>query len=81
MYNITGYYTFIGDFSKFYLLQPVNDLLGLLQVLVIVFGKEPPVYSKSQLSQPLFQNPEGKQIGYMYVHCNNLNTLQHKKYF
>jgi len=26
------------------LLQPQSDLLGLIQVLVIVFGDDPPVY-------------------------------------
>ena len=28
-------------------LQPTSDLLGLIQVLAIVFGEEPPVFSRS----------------------------------
>ena len=30
-----------------YFLQPTSDLLGLIQVLAIVFGEEPPVFSRS----------------------------------
>lgn len=36
---------------------PQSDLLGLIQILVIVFGEEPPVYSKqSQKTQSSSQN-------------------------
>jgi len=33
------------------MLQPQSDLSGVIQVLVCVFGEDPPVFSKSQ-SQP-----------------------------
>jgi len=33
------------------MLQPQSDLSGVIQVLVCVFGEEPPVFAKSQ-SQP-----------------------------
>ena len=33
------------------LLQPQSDLQGLIQVLVCIFGEEPPVFAKSQASQ------------------------------
>jgi len=33
------------------LLQPQSDLSGVIQVLVCVFGEEPPVFAKPQ-SQP-----------------------------
>ena len=33
--------------SFFAFLQPTSDLLGLIQVLAIVFGEEPPVFSRS----------------------------------
>ena len=32
-----------------YMLQPTSDLLGLIQVLAIIFGEEPPVFSRSAL--------------------------------
>lgn len=36
----------------FYIFQPNSDLLGMIQILTIVFGEEPPVYSKSQTPLP-----------------------------
>lgn len=34
---------------------PDSDLLGMIQILTIVFGEEPPVYSKSQSAPPRYQ--------------------------
>lgn len=38
--------------------QPQSDLFGLLQILVLVFGEDPPVFSKqSHVAQSLTPNP------------------------
>ena len=39
-------------YDKLLQFQPTSDLLGLIQVLVIVFGEEPPVFSKTAASNP-----------------------------
>lgn len=38
----------------FPLLQPQSDLYGLIQVMIVVFGEEPPVFSRPT-SQPPYQ--------------------------
>lgn len=30
----------------FFFLQPQSDLYGLIQVMIVVFGEEPPVFSR-----------------------------------
>lgn len=38
--------------------QPQSDLFGLLQILALVFGEDPPVFSKqSHMAQSLTPNP------------------------
>lgn len=44
--------TFLNTF------QPQSDLFGLLQILALVFGEDPPVFSKqSHMAQSLTPNP------------------------
>ena len=33
-------------------LQPQSDLMGLMQVLTVVFGEEPPVFAKTSNQPP-----------------------------
>ena len=33
---------------KYYTLQPGSDLTGLIQIMIMIFGEEPPVFSKPQ---------------------------------
>lgn len=40
--------------------HPVSDLTGLIQILVCIFGEEPPVFSRQQAPQP----PAGSQPPY-----------------
>lgn len=44
--------------------QPNSDLLGMIQILTIVFGEEPPVYSRSQTAQPPAVSPYPNQTPY-----------------
>jgi hypothetical protein len=39
------------------LLQPNSDLIGMIQILTIVFGEEPPVYSRQQQQAPPIRYP------------------------
>jgi hypothetical protein len=39
------------------LFQPQSDLLGLIQILAIVFGEEPPVFSKAAAVSAQFHMP------------------------
>lgn len=40
-----------------YVSQPQSDLYGLIQVMIVVFGEEPPVFSRptTQAAYPAFQ--------------------------
>lgn len=40
-----------------FVLQPQSDLYGLIQVMIVVFGEEPPVFSRptTQAAYPAFQ--------------------------
>lgn len=50
---------------KCFFLQPQSDLYGLIQVMIVVFGEEPPVFSRPT-TQPPYQafqatgTPNGK---------------------
>lgn len=35
-----------------YVLQPQSDLYGLIQVMIVVFGEEPPVFSRPTTQAP-----------------------------
>lgn len=41
----------------FLLVQPESDLFGLIQVMIVVFGEEPPVFARptTQTAYPGFQ--------------------------
>lgn len=44
----------IIELSLAFLLQPQSDLYGLIQVMIVVFGEEPPVFSRPT-TQPPYQ--------------------------
>jgi len=49
------------------MLQPQSDLSGVIQVLVCVFGEEPPVFAKPQSQPPAAAQPPyptGAAAGY-----------------
>lgn len=50
---------FIGynNYCLKYVFQPQSDLYGLIQVMIVVFGEEPPVFSRptTQASYQAFQ--------------------------
>lgn len=47
--------------------HPQSDLLSLIQVMIMVFGEEPPVFSRptSQASYPVYQAGPSPSAGYM----------------
>lgn len=38
--------------ASLYVLQPQSDLYGLIQVMIVVFGEEPPVFSRPTTQAP-----------------------------
>jgi len=39
-------------YTALYVLQPQSDLYGLIQVMIVVFGEEPPVFSRPTTQAP-----------------------------
>lgn len=49
-----GVFFMANQTSLCLLLQPQSDLYGLIQVMIVVFGEEPPVFSRPT-TQPSYQ--------------------------
>ena len=65
--------------------QPRSDLLGLIQILIMIFGEEPPVFSKPQqppsLPYPInslcfFHNPSQQNLQLI----NHLHLIPHNNF-
>lgn len=57
-------------YSTLFVLQHNSDLLALIQVMIVTFGEQPPVYAKSRSEVQQSSTPYPVQRKYTYITTN-----------